>query len=211
MKTFHIYAKAMLGKVEFDTTGLPAKLGLVTTIQYLGEMRKIVDYLWKKSIKAVLCGQVLGCDAGAALKHIDDVDGFLYVGTGEFHPIGVALRTGKPVWTLHPESMNVKRVEDAEIDRINKKRKGMLAKFHTSKTIGVIITTKPGQSTVQGGLEKVREIEQKHPDKRFYHFMCDTLDFSELENFPFVECWLNTMCPRVMEDTKVLNIEDIAQ
>ncbi|MBW2971405.1 diphthamide synthesis protein [Candidatus Woesearchaeota archaeon] len=211
MKKHFIEAKSSLGKVEFDTSGLPKKIGIVTTVQHLSDMKKVVDFLWKKEIKAVLCGQVLGCDAGAALIHNEDVDAFLYIGTGEFHPIGVALRTGKPVWVLHPDSMRIRKLEEADIERINKRKKGMLLKFHSSKTVGVLLTTKPGQSTVQGGVEKVKEIEKRFADKQFCYFICDTLNFSELENFPFVECWLNTMCPRVMEDLNVLNVEDIGE
>lgn len=209
MKTIHIEAKASLGKIDFDAGGLPKKLGIVSTIQYLAEMKKVMDYLWKKEIKAVVCGQVLGCDAGAAVKHKDDVDAFLYVGTGEFHPIGVALQTGKPVFVLHPESMKVRKLSGEEVERIKKKKKGMLTKFHSSDVIGVLMTTKPGQSGVQGGLQKAQELEKRYSDKKFYYFLCDTLDFSELENFNFIECWLNTMCPRMMEDIKVLNVEDL--
>ena len=209
MKTFHIEAKSLLGKIDFDASGLPRKLGIVTTIQHLHEMKKVVDYLWKKEIKTVVCGQVLGCDAGAAVKHKDDVDAFLYVGTGEFHPIGVALQTGKDVFVLNPGSMKVRKLGDDEVEKIMKKKKGMLAKFHNSSVIGVLLTTKQGQAEVQGGLKRAKNLEKKYPEKKFYYFICDTLDFSELENFPFVECWLNTMCPRVTEDINVLNVEDL--
>ena len=209
MKTVFIETKASIGKVEFDISTLPNKIGIVTTIQYIDEMKKIVDFLWKKGIKAMIAGQVLGCNSSSAEKIKDDVDAFLYVGSGEFHPIGVALRTGKPVFVLHPESMQLSKVEQAEVDRINKKKKGMLAKFYSSKIIGILLTTKEGQNTVQGGIKKVSELEKKYPGKKFYHFICDTLDYNQLENFPFIECWLNTMCPRVMEDVNVLNVQDI--
>jgi 2-(3-amino-3-carboxypropyl)histidine synthase len=209
MKELFIETKASIGSVDFDVSKLPKKIGVVTTIQYIDEMKKIADHLWKKGIKAMVAGQVLGCNSSSAEKIKGKVDAFLYVGSGEFHPIGVALRTGKPVFVLHPESMKLSKVEQAEVDRINKRKKGMLAKFHSSKTIGVLLTTKEGQSGVQGGVKKVAELEKKFPDKRFYHFICDTLDYNQLLNFPFVECWVNTMCPRVMEDVNVLNIQDL--
>ena len=193
MKTYFIEAKSSIGKVYFDTKGLPKKIGIVTTIQHLKDMRKVVDFLWKKGIKAVVAGQVLGCDATAAEKVKSDVNAFLYVGSGEFHPIEVALKTGKKVFVLHPMSMKIHKLGKEEIDRIQKKKKCMLAKFHTANTIGVLMTTKKGQSTVQGGVEKVNKIEKKYPSKKFYYFICDTLNFSELENFPFVECWVNTI------------------
>ncbi|MFC1741596.1 diphthamide synthesis protein [Nanoarchaeota archaeon] len=209
MKTLYLHAKSNLGALDFDTSMLPAKVGIVTTIQHLHEMKKVVDYLWKKEIKAVVSGQVLGCDAGAALKNKDDVDAFLYIGSGEFHPICVALQTGKGVFVLHPSDMKISKVDSARVEKIQKKKKGMLLKFHSASVVGIISTTKNGQSRVQGGVDAVASMESKYPDKSFYHFLCETLNFSELENFPFVECWVNTMCPRVMEDVNVLNIEDL--
>jgi 2-(3-amino-3-carboxypropyl)histidine synthase len=209
MKTHHLEAKATLQKVDFDTKELPKKIGIVTTIQYIGEMKKVIDHLWKHEIKAVVAGQVIGCDASAALTVSKDVDAFLYVGSGEFHPIGVALQAGKQVFVLHPESMKIRRIAEADIERIRKKKQGMLVKFHTSTNIGVLLTTKQGQGVVQGGIKKVQDIEKKYPNKKFYYFICDTLNFMEIENFPFIECWINTMCPRVVEDIKVLNLQDI--
>ncbi|MBW2968006.1 diphthamide synthesis protein [Candidatus Woesearchaeota archaeon] len=209
MKTSYIEARSSLGKIDFETGALPKKLGIVTTIQHLHDMKKVVDFLWKKDIKAVVAGQVLGCDASAADKVRDDVDAFLYVGSGEFHPIAVALRTGKPVFVLDPGTMEVTKLGTAEVDRIRKRRKGMLVKFHSSDTVGVLMTTKKGQRTVQGGMDKVKEIEKHYPGKTFYYFLCETLDYSQLDNFPFIGCWLNTMCPRMMEDIRVLNIEDL--
>ncbi|MFH1063554.1 MAG: diphthamide synthesis protein [Candidatus Woesearchaeota archaeon] len=209
MKTVFIEAKSGLGKVEFDTSGLPKKIGIVTTIQYLSDMKKVVDFLWKKEIQAVIAGQVLGCDASAAEKHQSEVDAFLYIGTGEFHPIGVALKVKKPVFVLDPNNMILKRLNDEDINRIQKKKKGMLLKFHTSKKIGVLVTTKKGQSTVQASMEAVKSLEEKFPDKKFYFFIGETLNYSELENFNFIECWINTMCPRIIEDINVMNIEDI--
>ena len=209
MKIEHIEAKSNLAEADFDTSSLPVKVGVVTTVQYLADIQSVVDFLVQKGRDAVLCGQVLGCDAGAAVAHAGSVDGFLYVGTGEFHPIGVALQTGKPVFVLHPESMKVRKLDEADVEKIRKKKKGMLAKFHSASVVGVLMTTKKGQNAVQGGMDRVAALEKQHGDKRFYHFLCDTLDFSELENYPFIECWVNTMCPRMMEDIKVLNIEDL--
>jgi len=37
-------------------------------------------------------------------------------------------------------------------------------------------------------------------DKEVYLFISDTVDFSQLENFPFIDCWVNTACSRIMDD-----------
>ena len=45
-----------------------------------------------------------------------------------------------------------------------------------------------------------RKLRSKFPDKEFYFFLYDTLDYQGLEDFPFIECWVNTMCPRIGYD-----------
>ena len=209
MKTLFIEAKSSISEINFSTDSLPKEIGIVTTIQYIDELSKIADYLKSKGIEAELGGQVLGCDASAADKL--KADTILYIGSGEFHPIGIALRTNKKVFKLHPDSMQIQEIKKEDIEKIQKRKKGMLLKFHTAKTIGVLLSTKSGQSTVQGGREKAKRIKSQFPDKKFYYFTTDTLNPTELDNFPFIECWLNTMCPRLMEDISVLNIEDLDQ
>ena len=66
-------------------------------------------------------------------------------------------------------------------------------KFKSAKVIGVYVTTKPGQQQ----LKKAKELEEKYPDKNFYYFVSDNLNIGEMENFPFVEMWINTACPRI--------------
>ena len=38
-------------------------------------------------------GQVLGCNTSSAGAVMEDIDCFLFVGTGSFHPLAVALAT----------------------------------------------------------------------------------------------------------------------
>ena len=60
-----------------------------------------------------------------------------------------------------------------------------------------------------------KKLEKKYKDKKFYYFACDTLSIDELENFPFVQAWINTMCPRIgYEDLlrtrmAIVNLEDV--
>lgn len=208
MRVKFVSATKELGELDFDVSMLPENIGLVTTVQYLREMSKVKEYLESKGKKAVIGGQILGCDQSAAAKVEKEVEGFLYIGTGRFHPLGVALKTGKKVFVLHPDSMMIDEFE-ANVEAHRKKRQGLLAKFHASDVIGVLRTIKSGQSTVQAEEKDIFGLEKKFPEKKFYYFLCDTLDHGELENFPFVQSWVNTMCPRMMEDFNVLNIEDI--
>jgi len=80
-----------------------------------------------------------------------------------------------------------------------------------SKEVGVLVSTKPGQNQIK----KAYELERKYPDKNFYFLLFDTIDFTELENFPFIECFVNTACPRIAYDEAekigkaVANVDDL--
>ena len=98
----------------------------------------------------------------------------------------------------------------SEIERALKKQKATLMKFLRSDTIGIINTIKPGQEHLKVGYT----LEEKYPDKKFYHFVDDVVSFNQLENFPFIEVWVNTACPRIGLDDQdkfkkgVININD---
>lgn len=211
MEVTHIIAKSRIDKIDFSIAALPKKIGIVTTIQFLHELPRVRDYLEKNGKEAYVGGQILGCYQFDALKLKDVVDAFLYIGSGQFHPLGLAVKTGKPVFKWTPPQRDVTEVTKADIDAVQKKRRGLLMKFHSAKSIGVLMSTKKGQKGVQASTKEVLRLGSLYPGKRFYFFVCNTLDFSELENFPFIESWMNTMCPRIREDLDVLNLEDLQQ
>ena len=115
MKILHIHAKSTVDIKLNDSAinALPKKIGVVTTIQHLHKLDEVMMQL-KEAVKG---GQVLGCNAEAAEKISDKVDAFLFIGTGEFHPIAVALKTGKPVYTWNPFAKKLSVVEDKDLIR----------------------------------------------------------------------------------------------
>jgi 2-(3-amino-3-carboxypropyl)histidine synthase len=214
MKTIFIEAKYSgeidLSKIKLEE--LPEKICLVTTVQFVDYLSDIKKYLEKKGKnifigkgKQVYSGQILGCEQSSALELNEKADAYLYIGDGYFHPIGIALKTKKDVFIFNPLSNEFKRLEKEEIEKIEKKRIGMLNRFYNSKEIGVIVSIKPGQNN----LKKAKELKKKFPDKNFYFILFDNVEHSGLENFNFIECWVNTACPRIEEDIKVLNIDDL--
>ena len=198
---------------------LPEKIGLVTTVQFIGQIKKIKSMLEKEGKKVFLGkgrhtkynGQVLGCDVQSAISVSNKVDAFLYIGSGLFHPIAVSLKTKKDVFSFNPLTNKFNKVDRKEAEKINKRKKGALIKFLSSKEIGVIVTTKPGQEQ----LKKAFELKSKFKDKNFYFLIFNTIDFNQLENFPFIECFVNTACPRIALDDSIkltksiINLEDI--
>lgn len=203
MKTLFIEAKSgadvALSKVQLAK--LAGKIGIVATVQHLHKIKDVQEQL----PESVVGGQVLGCDVSAAAKIKDKVDAFLYVGSGEFHPLGIAAETGKDVFCFNPFTKKLSKITEADLKDYRRCRKASMARFLSAGKIGILVSAKPGQSQ----LKKAKELAGKK-DKEYFIFAFDTLNEVDLENFPFIECWVNTACPRIADKrTDMVNIGDI--
>ena len=213
MKTLFLEAKYE-GKVDLSKIKpgrLPDKIGLITTVQFIDFVDVIKKSLKGKKIfvgkgKQIYAGQILGCDTGSADKINDKVDAFLYVGTGKFHPLIVGVNTGKKVFTLNPITGDFRQVDDKTINDYKKRKKGALLKFLNADTVGILVSTKTGQYY---DIKKLELLEKKYPEKKFYTFAAETIDYMQMDNFPFVEAWVNTACPRIDEDITIVNVSEI--
>ena len=64
-------------------------------------------------------------------------------------------------------------------------------------------------------LEAALKLKELYPEKNFYFFVGDNFIEYEVENFPFIESWVNTACPRIGQDDIVrfkfplVNIKDV--
>jgi 2-(3-amino-3-carboxypropyl)histidine synthase len=203
MKTLFIHAHSTR-KVRIPPAvvkKLPKKVGVVASIQFANQVPAIV----KQIPGSIAGGQVLGCNAAMALKLVSKVDAYLFVGSGQFHPINVAIQTKNPVYCFNPYTSEFKELDKNEVVAYEKSRKGAVLKFLTAKRVGIIVSTKPGQKNLQRALQL-----KKKADKEYFIFVCDTFDFKWLEDFNFIDCWVNTACPR-MDDQKagIVNINDL--
>ena len=221
MKTIFIEAKSTAAVVlpENYMRELPKKIGLVTTVQHISQLEKVKKQLEKnqkevfygKGSRCRYRGQILGCDVGAAEHMKDVVDAFLFIGSGEFHPLMIAMKTNRPVFKFNPETSEFSKIKKADADRISNRLKASRIKFYSSNTIGVLVSTKSGQQNI-----KIAEkLKKDFPEKRFHLFVFDTLDFGQLMNFPQIEFWVNTACSRIVYDDAVernlpvINYEDL--
>jgi 2-(3-amino-3-carboxypropyl)histidine synthase len=195
--------KGKINLSNLDASVLPKTIGLATTVQFLDFVDEIKQHLESKG-KIVFSGkirqkydsQLLGCYTGATEKVKDKVDAFLYIGTGAFHPLGIALNIDKEVFCYDPINAILSKIDKTEVERHNKKRKAAYLKFLQSAEIGILVSLKPGQNN----FKKAVELKNQLKEKNCYIFAFDTLDFGQIENFPFVECWVNTACSRILDD-----------
>lgn len=203
MEILHIPAKSKL-KVKLKKSQialLPKKLAVVSAIQFLDQLEQLASEL-----KALNAGQVLGCNVAGAEKVMDRIDAFLFIGSGEFHPIALAVKTKKPVYCFSPKTGQLSKLNRHLVERFQQRKKAALVKFLSSKKIGILVSVKPGQNRLDDALA----LKAKLKDKELFIFIFDTLDITELENFPFVECWVNTACPRLAEEKGfIINIDDL--
>jgi len=201
-----------LSKIELDK--LPKKLGLITTTQFLDKTTEIIKYLEKNNKEVFIDklkqrneGQLLGCDVGAATKIQDKVDAFLYIGSGEFHPLGVALQTNKEVFTFNPVSGVFSKLNKEEIEKYKISKKLNYVRFLHADNIGIMVSVKPGQYSYRKALEIKEKLDKK--GKKCFIFVFDTLDANEMANFPFIDFWVNTACPRIADDKDKSNVIDM--
>ncbi len=204
MKLMHVHARSTIDikMPESVLKKLPkCRWGVVTTIQH---EHKIGDVLTQLKT-AQLAGQVLGCNASAAEKIKEKVDAWLFVGSGEFHPVQVQLKTDQPVWLWNPVTKELGELPKERVDSWRKRKQGQLNKFLHAKKVGIIVSTKIGQKNLMRALELT-----KKSDKEYFIFACDELDMSQFENFNFVDFWVNTACPRIPDQAvNMVNIDDL--
>ncbi|HLP80061.1 MAG TPA: diphthamide synthesis protein [Acidobacteriota bacterium] len=181
----------------------------VTTVQ---KQLKGLNIIWKttKAKRTNADMQILGCDAyhdSFEVDIISQTDATLYIGDGMFHPKALLLsqiyskKELKPVVIWNPvlNEMQIITVQDiqAQID-------GLLAnlkRFIGSKTIGILVTVKPGQQYLNNAL-KLKDMLEKQ-GKKAYIFIDDDIQLFLLENYPFIDAWVNTACPRIGTDDHV--------
>jgi len=195
-------------RVDFDPAVLEKALplltqktiGLVTTVQHVHLIPAMEAFLRSRGFEARVApgsgrtphpGQVLGCCFTAARIH--GAEEILFVGTGIFHPVGMALTTGLNVIALDPLTGTAQEVSGEALQR---KRFAVMEKARGAGSFGIIVSTKQGQQR----LELAKRLAGLLP-----HAVIVTMrevSPDELLNLGFA-AYVNTACPRLAYDDQV--------
>jgi diphthamide biosynthesis enzyme Dph1/Dph2-like protein len=226
--------KAPIVLPESFLSQLPKKVIFFLNIQFHHQYEALKEQLSNSGVTVATVrpkhawhdGQILGCsvedwtsEEGKELVKMrkdvkaDDlsgVEGFVYVGDGLFHPKAILFKNDLPVYIYDPKTQKSRTLTKADIEQIIRARKAGLSAFYAATNVGVIVTTKYGQTR----LKQVMKLEEKYPEKKFYYLLADVIDFSKLEDFAFLESFVNTACPRIMDDNEkvfkpMVNMEDL--
>jgi 2-(3-amino-3-carboxypropyl)histidine synthase len=175
------------------------KIGLIASVNFVHVLDKVIDFLVKKGKKPFVSGngQILGCDLRAAMKVEKNVDCFLFIGSGRFHPLGLAMKTKKPVFVLEVEKGEIKRLNP---DLFIRQRLTAIALAKGAKNFGILLSTKPGQLA----LKKVANVKQmlEKAGKKVWTFVLDEVKEEKLLGLD-IECWVNCACPRIALDDRL--------
>jgi 2-(3-amino-3-carboxypropyl)histidine synthase len=181
---------------------LKKRIGLITTTQHRMWVPHIVEYLKDKGFEPVVsepdrrvayAAQVLGCDYHTATNVADRVDSYLYVGTGDFHPLGVAMIVDKPVVVADPSTGEARTLEALK-DRILRQRHGAIVRAQDAQTFGIIVSKKIGQDRSELAAELKAKLEAKGRQAHIFHM--DLVAPELLEGYK-VDAWVSTACPRI--------------
>jgi len=195
-----------LGAVEKALPELNFKrLGLVTTVQHIGFLPKIAKLLRSSGIKPLVGkpgaragypGQILGCDWGPAKSISGRVDGFLYIGTGRFHPLGISLATGKDVVIADPIAGDYERLTPNARDFLSQRRV-MISRATACERFGILVSTKPGQARFKlaAGLAD----DFKRAGLTTHMLVLDEISPEKLDDFK-LEAFVCVACPRIPID-----------
>jgi 2-(3-amino-3-carboxypropyl)histidine synthase len=142
-------------------------------------------------------GQLLGCNftAGSSVDAL--VDGFVYVGSGDFHPIAIEFGTRKPVVLADPYTGEVRTIEDV-MDRLMRQRHAAIARARDARTFGILVGTRVGQERLKLAYGLKRMLEQK--GKQAHVIALDFFSWDNLQYFRHLDALVNTSCPRITTD-----------
>lgn len=188
---------------------LPKRVGLLTTTQFRHWLPRVREHLegrghevriGEPDRRVAYAGQLLGCDYHTATTIAQDVDGYLYIGTGDFHPLGVAILVDKPVVIADPERGTARDLAEVK-DRILRQRHAAIARSRDARVFGIIVSQKTGQVRMDLARD-LKGLAAKH-GRQANIFLMDLVSPEFLEGYR-VDAWVNTACPRIA-------IEDILQ
>ncbi len=183
---------------------LGRRIGVTTTVQHVNQLETAGRFLEAKGFQVVTGsgdsrvqwpGQVLGCNFSAARV---EVDGLLFIGSGYFHPLGVALAVKRPVLAINPYSGDALWME-GEVERTIRRRWAMIALAMDAESFGVVVSTKRGQLRLAEAKRVLSLLRESGRKARL--IAMNNIRYPELEGFGHeFDAYVVVACPRVPID-----------
>ena len=208
LPTFFVPAPSTVDPLPAVDRALPhlkGPVGLMTNPQHAPAVDAVIAFLESKGIKVYLgrgdrrltfAGQVLGCNFTSAQEVEAEVNSFLFVGSGIFHPLGVAMGSKKPVIAANPFTGEVLHMADYR-DRFLRQRYATIGRALDARTFGILVGTKIGQMRMDEVRRTKKLIESKGREAAV--FALSNFDPSLVDIHP-ADAFVCTACPRIAID-----------
>jgi 2-(3-amino-3-carboxypropyl)histidine synthase len=177
------------------------RVGVTTTIQHVHQIDQALQALRASGKEGLLGsaggrikhpGQVLGCSYRTARSLA--VEEYLFIGTGQFHPLGIALATGKRVVTADPLTGEVAEINT---DSLLRRRFAAICRAQEAKRFVILVSKKPGQKRMALA-RRLRALGEAKGREIFLVYL-DNIEPDRLLNLG-AEAAVSTACPRVALD-----------
>ena len=147
------------------------------------------------SSKSTRRGQVLGCNF-SSIKNLD-AEIYLFVGSGNFHPLGIYLFTKSPVLAIDPYTGNIRNMEEYA-DRILRIRFARIVKSKDVKKWGILVSSKEGQYRMKLAKEIKNMLEDEGMEASI--IVLDYINPDVLLPYLNLDGFVVTACPRIAID-----------
>ncbi len=196
------------GPLKACAEHLPQRLGLLASVQYVHLLPRAKEIL-EATGKTVLIGrgdsrifypgQVLGCNCSSAVAVQGEVDGYLFLGEGDFHPLAAAFGQKKEVSILNPVTGEFRNVDEKR-DRILRKRFAAICAAEKAQSYLVIVCGKIGQCRMDAA-DRIETL-LRDAGRTVYRLVTDEVSPAALIHYR-VDAYVNTACPRIAMDDSV--------
>jgi 2-(3-amino-3-carboxypropyl)histidine synthase len=182
------------------------KIALATTTQHLNLLNEFKDFFEDNgkeiaigSSKNTRKGQVLGCNF-SSIKDLN-AQATVFIGSGNFHPLGIRLFTHSPVIAIDPYMGEIREMSEFA-DQILKSRYLKIAKSLDIKKWGIIISSKEGQQRFKLAKEIKKTLEEEAMEG--YLIFLENITPDSLLPYLDLEGFIITACPRIAIDDSLM-------
>ena len=177
------------------------RVGVASTVQHIHKIDQVLQVLNEHGIQGLLGpasgrikypGQVLGCCYTTVRALL--VEEFLFIGTGQFHPLGIALATGKRVIAADPVTGEVLVIDP---DPTLRRRFAAITRASQARKFAVLVSKKPGQKRMELAERMMALGRAKGREMSLVYL--DNIEPDRLLNLG-AQAAVSTACPRVALD-----------
>jgi 2-(3-amino-3-carboxypropyl)histidine synthase len=177
------------------------RIALTCSVQHIHQI-KIAKKILEQNNKQVIIpkkkdtlfynGQVIGCNYNS-LKLIKNKFNAVLVIGNQFHALGAALSVNKPVILIDPFNNEICDMKEKK-EKIIRQRIFAINKVKNSRSIGIIISNKPGQKF--GSFEHLKN-KLKEVGKEAFLISMNEIADDKLVNLYNIEAFIELACPRI--------------